>query len=206
MTEIEEHYNIENGAILIEMRLRKVMQIFNSLDPSPFHEKDLDPDAEAYISEIVQDFPLAQPMKIVIHLPCEEPECEEGKTLEPAIQNHYSYLEASAQRELRLKFRQGRVSLLIGIAFLFFMAGVFYLIQSHNLFQGPTSFLTQGLVVVSWVAMWEPITIFLYGWWPIRRKRLIYEKISRMAVEVRHDGSEGEAGGAQPPVVPREES
>jgi hypothetical protein len=51
MTEIEEHYNIENGAILIEMRLRKVMQIFNSLDPSPFHEKDLDPDAEAYIAE-----------------------------------------------------------------------------------------------------------------------------------------------------------
>jgi len=72
MTEIEEHYNTENGTILIEMRLRTVMQIFNSLDPSPFHEKDLDPDAEAYISEIVQDFPLAQPMKIVIHLPCKE--------------------------------------------------------------------------------------------------------------------------------------
>ena len=67
------------------------------------------------------------------------------------------------------------------------MAGIFYLIQSHTLFQGPTSFLTQGLVVVSWVAMWEPVTIFLYGWWPIRRKRLIYEKISRMPVEERHD-------------------
>jgi hypothetical protein len=201
MTEIEEHYNVEDGAILIEMRLRTVMQIFNSLDPSPFHEKDLDPDAEEYIAGIVQDFPLAQPMKIVIHLPCKDAECGEAQTLEPAIQNHFSYLEASAARELRLKFRQGRVSLLIGLAFLFFMAGVFYLIQSHNLFQGPTSFLTQGLVVVSWVAMWEPITIFLYGWWPLRRKRLIYEKISRMQVEVRHDTLPGEEG--PPPVVPK---
>ena len=116
MTEIESHYRTENGSILIEMRLRTVMQIFNSLNPSPFHEKDLDPDAEAYITEIVQDFPLAQPMKIVIHLPCREAECEEAGTLEMAIRNHYNYLEASAAREMRLKFRQGRVSLAIGIS------------------------------------------------------------------------------------------
>jgi len=204
MTEIESHYRTENGSILIEMRLRTVMQIFNSLDPAPFHEKDLDPDAEAYITEIVQDFPLAQPMKIVIHLPCREAECEEAGTLEMAIRNHYNYLEASAAREMRLKFRQGRVSLAIGLSFLFVMAGAFHVIQSYNLFQGPTSFLTQGLLIVSWVAMWEPITIFLYGWWPIRRKQRIYEKIRGMKVEVRHDDREGD--GNPPLVVPREES
>ena len=143
-------------------------------------------------------------MKIVIHLPCKEAECEEARTLEMAIRNHYNYLEASAARELRLKFRQGRMSLAIGLAFLFVMAGAFYIIQSHSLFQGPISFLTQGLVIVSWVAMWEPVTIFLYGWWPIRRKQRIFAKISRMKVEVRHDGRDDD--GNQPLVVPREKS
>jgi hypothetical protein len=202
MTEIEEHYRTENGLILIEMRLRTVMQIFNSLDPSPFHEKDLDPDAEAYISEIVQDFPLAQPMKILIHLPCQEAECEEARTLEPAIQHHFGYLEASAARELRLKFRQGRVSLAIGIGFLLVM-GVIYTLISPFTKSGFATWVAGGLLIVSWVAMWEPITIFLYGWWPIRRKLRIYEKISRMRVEVRHDDP-----GADPApwVVPREES
>jgi hypothetical protein len=204
MTEIEEHYRTENGAILIEMRLRTVMQIFNSLDPSPFLEKDLDPDAEAYITEIVQDFPLAQPMKIVIHLPCKEAECEEARTLEPAIQHHFSYLEASAARELRLKFRQGRMSLVIGLAFLLFMTGATSVIQSYNLLPPRISFLSEGLVIVSWVAMWEPINTFLYLWWPIRRKQRIYEKISRMRVEVRHDDHGGD--GNPPWVVPREES
>jgi hypothetical protein len=203
MTEIEEHYRTENGAILIEMRLRTVMQIFNSLDPAPFHEKDLDPDAEAYITEIVQDFPLAQPMKIVIHLPCREAECEEARTLERAIRNHYNYLEASAARELRLKFRQGRVSLAIGLGFLVLMGGIFTVITPFT-HSGFPAWIAQGLLIVSWVAMWEPINIFLYLWWPIRRKQKIYDKICRMMVEVRHDDRESDH---DPPwVVPREES
>jgi hypothetical protein len=203
MTEIEEHYRSEKGAILIEMRLRTVMQIFNSLDPSPFHEKDLDPDAEAYITEIVQDFPLAQPMKILIHLPCKEAGCEEARTLEPAIQHHFSYLEASAARELRLKFRQGRVSLAIGIGFLLLMGVISTLISPYT-HSGFAAWVAGGLLIVSWVALWEPINIFLYLWWPIRRKRRIYEKISRMQVEVRHDDRERD----HPPSwgVPREES
>jgi hypothetical protein len=204
MTEIEEHYNTENGAILIEMRLRTVMQIFNSLDPAPFHEKDLDPDAEEYIAGIVQDFSLSQPMKVVIHLPCQEAECEEAVTLEKAIHNHFGYLEASAARDLRLKFRQGRVSLLIGIAFLLSMGLISTLISPYTT-HSYVAWVAGGLLIVSWVAMWEPINIFLYGWWPIRRKRLIYEKISRMPVEVRHDDREEEGLGSPPPAARTEE-
>ena len=33
----------------IEIRLSQPQQLFNSLDPSPFHERDLDEDAEQYI-------------------------------------------------------------------------------------------------------------------------------------------------------------
>ena len=33
----------------IELNLSRLNQLFNSLDPSPFHERDLDQDAEEYI-------------------------------------------------------------------------------------------------------------------------------------------------------------
>ena len=33
----------------IEINLSRLAQLFNSLDPSPFHERDLDQDAEEYI-------------------------------------------------------------------------------------------------------------------------------------------------------------
>ena len=34
---------------LIELRLNNVGQLFNTMDPSPFHERDLDHDAEEFI-------------------------------------------------------------------------------------------------------------------------------------------------------------
>jgi hypothetical protein len=40
--------------------------------------------------------------------------------------------------------------------------------------------------------MWEPVNIFLYGWWPIVHKRNIYEKIIQMNVCVRIGPPPGE--------------
>ena len=33
----------------IELRLKELNQLFDSFDPAPFHEKDLDQDAEEFI-------------------------------------------------------------------------------------------------------------------------------------------------------------
>ena len=38
-----------NAPGLIELRLNNVGQLFNTMDPSPFHERDLDHDAEEFI-------------------------------------------------------------------------------------------------------------------------------------------------------------
>jgi len=47
------------------------------------------------------------------------------------------------------------------------------------------SFLTQSLTIAGWVAMWRPMEIYLYSWWPLRRRGKIFDKLSRMPVEVR---------------------
>jgi hypothetical protein len=39
-------------------------------------------------------------------------------------------------------------------------------------------------LIIGWVAMWQPITVFLYELWPIIRLKRIYEKISTMEIEV----------------------
>ena len=42
MPDIESHYKKQDGRILIEITLSSVLQLFNSYDPAPFHEKELD--------------------------------------------------------------------------------------------------------------------------------------------------------------------
>jgi hypothetical protein len=53
---------------LIEVRLTSANQLFNSMDPSPFHERDLDHDAEAFIVGWAREVPKSQALKIRVSL------------------------------------------------------------------------------------------------------------------------------------------
>jgi len=42
---------------LIEVRVADLKQLFNAMDPSPFREKDLDPEAEEFIGGWARELP-----------------------------------------------------------------------------------------------------------------------------------------------------
>jgi hypothetical protein len=42
----------------------------------------------------------------------------------------------------------------------------------------------ESLVIVGWVAMWQPLQIFLYDWWPLLRLIRVYKAISHAHVRV----------------------
>jgi len=167
----------------IEIKLTNIMQMFNSFDPAPFYEKELDRDAEEYIVSTMADFPSRKSFRLVIHIPKEAGQ-DAGKTLELAIRNHFRYRAEAAQRQFRFEVRLGRISLLIGIAFLAACLTARHIILS---FTDPyfSPIFSEGLLIIGWVAMWGPITTFLYGLYPIIRERNTYRKISEMEIEVR---------------------
>jgi hypothetical protein len=53
---------------LIEVRIRELQQLFNSMDPTPFHHQDLDPDAEEFIVSWALEHPAEGEIGLVIHL------------------------------------------------------------------------------------------------------------------------------------------
>jgi hypothetical protein len=61
--------NDKSNRATIELRVQDIAQLFNSLDPSPFHERDLDDDAEAYIVGWAREVDTGGPFLIVVHLP-----------------------------------------------------------------------------------------------------------------------------------------
>lgn len=168
----------------VEIRLVKLQQLFNSLDPSPFHEKDLDRDAEEYIVGSVDEFPLQSPLKLIIHLPADQLMLAKTFNLQNAIHNYFTYRLSEARRRMRFHFREGRITLLIGLAFLFVCTSVREL--AFALSQGTMSrILAEGLLILGWVAMWRPLQIFLYGWWPIQHSCRLFARLSQIPVEVR---------------------
>ncbi|MFA4876720.1 MAG: hypothetical protein WC586_04860 [Methanoregula sp.] len=184
MEEIESLYKNENGTILIEIKLSTIIQMFNTFDPAPFHEKELDSDAERYIVNIVKDFPAKTQFKMIFYLPEELAYGEEVKKIAPAIHNHFRYKMLVADQKYRSQFRYGRTAMLIGLAFLTVALVVRFFIFSVSS-ELHTQIFADALLIIGWAAMWEPVTILLYGLWPIIQLKKTYEKISKMEIEVR---------------------
>ena len=167
----------------IEIKLRDVAQLFNTMDPSPFHEKDLDADAEEFILSRAEEFHPHDPVALVIQV---DPAREGGETaagVERAVRRHFLYRSKLSRLELRSLLRDARTSLLIGALFL----GA--CVVASELLAAATPLtvqriLSEGLQIVGWVAMWRPLQMCLYDWWPVRRRIRMFKKMSRITVQV----------------------
>jgi len=178
--------NLQNHSMptaKIEINLTRLAQLFNSLDPSPFHERDLDQDAEDYIVGSAEEVPRQQPITLIIHLPADQLPRAGSPDLGTAIHNYFAYREEQERRRLRLLFRTGRIAILTGLAFLF--CCVLLREVAFSIGHGPISDIVgESMLIIGWVAMWRPLEIFLYEWVPIRQRCRTFGKLSKLPVMV----------------------
>jgi hypothetical protein len=175
-----EAYRRDGGVLLIEIRLRELRQLFNTLDPAPFHEKDLDPAAEEYIVGAVREIG-PQPSRVVLHLPPGTTDNEACEAI-AAIRSYFKNRSRHAREQLRQLFVRGAMSLLIGLTFLAACLGVREWFASSG--AALDAILSEGLLILGWVAMWKPVEIFLYDWWPIRAEARLFGRLARMPIRI----------------------
>src|SRR5258708_25778215 len=75
----------------IELRIAQISQLFDSLDPFPFREKDLDKEAEEFIVSWARELPVDRPLKIVVHLPQAQASTPEAHELGAALTRYFGY-------------------------------------------------------------------------------------------------------------------
>lgn len=164
------------------MRISRLAELFNSMDPAPFQNRDLDRDAEEFIENWALEFSRKSHFVIAIQItemPAEDPTV----VVAHSIQNFFAYKALYAKRSLKLLLIEGQISLIIGLAFLSLCLVAAELLSNHENNTIMRTF-KESLLIGGWVAMWRPIQIFLYEWWPIVRKRMIYVNLSRATVSV----------------------
>ncbi|MFO0571330.1 MAG: hypothetical protein U0263_37220 [Polyangiaceae bacterium] len=168
---------------VIELELERIEQLFNSIDPAPFPEKDLDDDIDRFLVSWAKEYPDRAPLKVVIHLGSLPERVQPDELCEEALHHYYAYRRELSEREFRDLMRRGRTSLVIGVAFLALCLGASRLLESLS--SSPiATIIRESLIIGGWVAMWRPLEILLYDWWPVRRSTLIYEKLAKSAVIV----------------------
>jgi hypothetical protein len=177
-------YRRENGDTLIEIRLHEVRQLFHTLDPAPFHEKDLDENAATYLLDACNEAGTRRQLRLIVYLPLSEAQSDSALTLPEAVNNYFAYRERQLRNELLKLLRYGVVSLVTGLLFL-----VACLVLRRALIANPvvvdSAIVDEGLLILGWVAMWRPIEVLLYDWWPLARRRRLLRRLANIPVEVR---------------------
>lgn len=168
----------------IEVSVKDLDQFFNTIDPSPFHEKDLDADLEEFIVSWATEHPLEEPVRLIVHLQTRPPDTDAQAVIERAVHNYFAYEASMNQRKLRQLLRQGRLSLFIGLSFLALCVSGAEVIVAMA--APGAKIIRESLHIAGWVAMWHPMETYLYGWWPLRHKGKIFRKLSTIPVEVRY--------------------
>jgi len=188
------------GCALIEVHLSDLKQLYNSLDPTPFRERDLDPRAEEFITGWAREIPHDKPVGLLIHVDKADATGEQIAIVRDAVRDYFAERASVTRQQLRLLFRRGRTSLVIGLVFL---AGS---IASGNvaaeMLKGTdfAAIARESLLIGGWVAMWRPLEVFLYDWWPIRAEARLFDRLSAMIVRVKPSS---EASPSNRPAPPR---
>ena len=165
------------GGGRIDVRVGEIRQLFNSMDPSPFGERDLDLKAEAYIVDSARELGSKMPLHLTISVVGSACAVEDLAALPQAVCEYFAQRSASTRAGLRRLLRIGGWSLLIGVSF----------VAASTLigkWVGVGSVLHESFIIGAWVALWRPLEILLYDWWPILADARLFDRLAAMAVEV----------------------
>ena len=174
---------------LIEVHVSDLKELFNSFDPTPFHKRDLDPEAEAFIASWARDLPASVPLGLLVHADREAESSSATEVLHNAVRDHFARRADETRRKLRLLFRNGRIALAIGLAVVTASVIVGDIVASIFAESDVAEILRESLLIGGWVAMWRPLEVFLYDWWPIRADARLYDRLSAMTVKVQPTAS-----------------
>jgi len=166
----------------IEIQIDHVAQLFHTLDPFPFRERDLDKEAEEFIVGWARELPKHEPVAIIVHLPAREAESEQGREIADALHQYFRYRASVVTNDLRELFRFGRYALAIGLVTLSFCIALGQIARTTLGANEFSRILGEGLAILGWVANWRPIEIFLYEWLPLVRRRRLFQRLARAHV------------------------
>ncbi|HWM48983.1 MAG TPA: hypothetical protein VNR11_18940 [Xanthobacteraceae bacterium] len=172
-------------ASTIELRVDEIEQLFHTLDPFPFRERDLDAEAEEFIVGWARELPRDRPITIVVHVPDTPAQIAAARDLEPALHQYFSYRAVILQRDLNELFRVGQRSLGIGVTILIVCLILAHLAGGYLVNTPLHGLIEESFLILGWVANWRPLEIFLYEWWPIARRRDLYKRLSVARIEVK---------------------
>lgn len=170
----------------VTLQLRDISLLFSRTDNSPLAEREVDAAAAELITSRCRGRLSGQKLILAIVL-AHSSTGEELGGVEGALRRCFAARADLKRGELAQLMQRGRLSLCSGSVFLAICLLLGGLVSGFGS-NAAIAIVREGLTICGWVAMWKPLEIFLYDWWPLLEDRRRLDRLSRMQVQITPKG------------------
>lgn len=163
----------------VRIHVVELTQLYNSLDPSPFWDRDLDRNAAEFIEGEFRERAWSDTWHLIVHVLTGD---ADAQTLQSALESYYDRLATSTRRELTEHFRSARLGLLAGLVLFGTFMGARALLKA-TIPAMPTA-IDEGLIILAWLTLWRPAETLAYEWLPLYRRQRLYERLRAVHISV----------------------
>ncbi len=169
-----KHNKIKN-VINIDIIIKDTEDILQS-----FGVNKLNREFEDYIFSLVKNYSIDKNIRLIIYTHEDNPD---NDIIKASIHKHFEYKAKESKLELRQQLTQWIINMIIGVLFLvlcLILVGILEVFSYINIIK----ILKESLLIIGWVALWEPVSFILFGWRNIKRDKLICSKLSTIPVSI----------------------
>lgn len=173
-----------DGTWEICVHLAEPEKIFTSLVSVPFAYRKLDESLVAYIVDRLSDLPDDTKFRLIFYLPQDFLETLGPERIHMLLEDYWGDRVRLRRKEEKAALHDFFRAVFWGFVFMLACQIVRWLCQFPSL-PTLTQTVSEGLLVLGWVALWNPYDSFFFSWLPARKKRLRIEKLSTVEVRLR---------------------
>lgn len=172
----------DNDIIELNIDIKNIDTLLKNEGSIASIEETLSKSIEQYLFKAVKRYPLSHMIKLIIIIK-ESQRQGNDEEIEKIVHSHFCYKVKETQLYLKEQFRQWGINSLIGILFLILCLIIGGILEKFTHI-GIIKIIRESLLIIGWVALWEPVTFILFGWRIINRDKHYYMKLSNIPIEV----------------------
>jgi hypothetical protein len=165
----------------IKLQLLNIDELLRS-PGSLYRKRTLKADAEEFIVEEAEAISRKAAINIKVHLAFSEIKYKDD--IAPAIHRHFCYRREQSQKKYKRILQYGWRILFIALGLL---AVIFSLTEIAIRFMPDNRivlFIRESFIIFGWVALWRPLDLLLYDWYPVKTDINLYYRLEHSNVQV----------------------
>jgi hypothetical protein len=165
----------------IKLQLLNIDELLRS-PGSLYRKRTLKADAEEFIVEEAEAIPRKAAINMKVYLAFSEIKYKDD--IAPAIHRHFCYRREQSQKKYKRILQYGWRILFIALGLL---AVIFSLTEIAIRFMPDNRivlFIRESFIIFGWVALWRPLELLLYDWYPVKTNINLYYRLEHSNVQI----------------------